>query len=90
MTIDKPGPLDSTLRIAPAAGSSPRASAAAPGFQALLAALERLRLHGGIASGTQAVQDLDRAVGAADDAHRATMDLKHRLEEAFRRALGET
>jgi hypothetical protein len=89
MTIDKTGPVDPALRIAPVTGDAAPPAAGETGFQALLEALERLRVHGGTTHGSEAVHELGRAVGAADDAHRATMDLKQRLEDAFRRALGE-
>lgn len=79
LTIQRPGSSD------PAAAPSAGRSAADPGFQALLESLQQLaRRQPPAADEVDDAAALHSAIERADDDFQQVMDLRRRLEEAFR------
>lgn len=69
------------------AGPSATGAAASPRFQELLERLQRLAKSQPEPAGIDSPEQLQAALRTADDGFVAAMDLRHKLEEAFRRHL---
>ncbi len=81
-TIDRI-PTPPPVAPLPAAGAAP-ARAESPAFRALLDSLERLARSSTSASAVTDTDSLKRAIVDADDGFQQAMDLRRRLEDAFR------
>jgi len=73
------------VRTADHAGGAGHADS--PAFRALLESLERLAPRTEPTPAVDDAEGLQRAIRAADDGFRQAMDLRRRLEEAFRQRL---
>ncbi len=75
------------VSVADLGARGPNAPSADPKrFEALLEALDRMRIDG---TEPTSVDTLDKAVAHAANAHEIAMDLKRSIEAAFRRAMQE-
>jgi|KBSSwiStaDraftv2_1062776.scaffolds.fasta_scaffold1755650_1 hypothetical protein len=80
-----PPPAVAPVRAADGAGGASRADS--PAFRALLESLERLAPRKETPPAVDDPDSLQRAIHDADDGFRQAMDLRRRLEEAFRQRL---